>query len=83
MTQSITQYDLMSTSTCTPTGGGASQFVYQYRKEISTTTTSANLTPFVLATSTVNQEIVSMTQSILFIGIIFAVLVAFIVKKLV
>jgi len=75
MIQSITQYDLMSTSTCTPIGGGASQCVYQYRKEVSTTTQNQ-------ATTTMNYEIVGMTTSLLFLFILIVFVVTKIVEKL-
>jgi len=76
MIKSLTQYDLMSTSTCTPLGGGASRCVYEYRKEVSTTTQD-------ISTSTVNYETVSIIQSLVVIGIAFGAVVAYIVKKLV
>jgi len=65
----------MSTSTCTPLGGGSSQCVYQYRKEISTTTQS---TP----TTTQNFEVISTIQSVLFIGVMSAVIIVYLVRKL-
>jgi len=76
MNQSLTYYDLMSTSTCTPQGGGTTQCVYQYRKEVSTTTMP-------LATSTVNYETVSVIESFIVIGFMFGVAVAYITKKLI
>jgi len=80
MIPSITQYDLLSTSTCTSIGAGGSQCVYTYRKEISTTTTP-NL-PFAISTSTANYEAIATVQSLILIGMIFAVLTAYIVRKL-
>jgi len=74
MIQSITQYDLMSTSTCTPLGGGASQCVYQYRKEISTTTQN-------MATSTANYEAVATVGILFVIGMTVAIVVGTLVRK--
>jgi len=74
MIQSITQYDLLATSTCTPLGGGASSCVYQYRKEISTTTQN-------LSTSTVNFEAVTIVGILFVIGVTTAVIVGSLVRK--
>jgi len=76
MIQSVTQYDLMASSTCTPIGGGANTCVYNYIKKISTTTQN---TP----TTTVNYETVAMIESFVVIGVVFVVSVAYIVKRLV
>jgi len=74
MIQSITQYDLMSTSTCTPLGGGSSRCVYQYIKEISTTTQN-------MATSTANFEAVATVGILFVIGITVAIVVGTLVRK--
>jgi len=75
MIPSLTQYDLLATSTCVSIGAGGTRCVYEYRKEISTTTTPQ-------ATTTVNFEIVGTIGVLFAIGIVVAVIVTNIVRRL-
>jgi len=74
MIPSITQYDLLSTSTCTSIGAGGTRCVYDYRKEISTTTTPH-------ATTTANFEVVGTIGILFTIGIVVAVIVTNLVRR--
>jgi len=81
MNVTITQYDLMSTSTCTPLGGGASTCTYKYIKSISTSTTQ-EYTPQVNASSTEMYQ-TSMTIAVfLFIGVLFTAVTVYLTQKL-
>lgn len=76
----VTIHNELSTSTCTPTGGGASTCTYQYTPRTSTTTST---TTGILATSTVNYQTVSMVTDLTTIAIILMLAVAMLTKKLV
>jgi len=74
----------MSTSTCTPTGGGASQCVYSYRKEISTTTETTDAvetTQRMASTTELYYNVATITMFIV-IGFMFTVATTLLVKKL-
>jgi len=75
MISSITQYDLLSTSTCVSIGAGGTRCVYEYQKEISTTTTPH-------ATSTANFEAVGTIGILFAIGFVVAIVVTNVVRKL-
>jgi len=91
MSVSVTQYDLMSTSTCNPLGGGSSRCSYEYRKEVSTTTTLGSSTvpeftaivsiPDNVGTSTNYFNNVGAIGVFVFIAFTFAIVVGTIVKK--
>jgi len=80
MDRAITQYDLLSTSTCVSIGAGGTRCVYEYKKEISTTTESS-LYPDLIATTTANFEVVGTVGILFTIGIVIAVIVAGLVRK--
>lgn len=72
-----TNYSELATSTCTPTGGGASRCVYEYLNKVSYSTSTQQL-----ATSTVTFHETATVSMLIGLGIVIATITAILVRKL-